>query len=40
MNFSLWVIETAIVTVAGVWQGIHQDFNLLELAMVGAGVYV
>lgn len=39
MNFSLWLIETAIVTVAGIWQGVHQDFNLLELAMVGAGVY-
>src|SRR5258708_4692802 len=39
MNFALWLIETAIVTVAGVWQGVRQDFNLLELAMVGACVY-
>ncbi|HEV2200966.1 MAG TPA: hypothetical protein VGR73_14195 [Bryobacteraceae bacterium] len=39
MNPALWPLEAVIVTVAGVWQGIRQDFNLLELAMVGACVY-
>ena len=39
MNIPLWPLEAAIVTVAGVWQGVRQDFNLLEVAMIGAGVY-
>src|SRR5579864_5347470 len=29
--------EILIMTLAGVWQGVRQDFNLLELALVAAG---
>jgi len=39
MNPALWLLETAIVTIAGVWQGVRQDFNLLEFAIIGACVY-
>jgi hypothetical protein len=39
MNPALWLIETVIVTVAGVWQGIRQDLNLLEVAAIAVGLY-
>ncbi len=31
------LVEILIMTLAGVWQGVRQDFNLLELALVAAG---
>ena len=32
------VLEILLMTLAGIWQGVRQDFNLLEIAMVAAGV--
>ena len=31
------LVEILIMSLAGVWQGVRQDFNLLELALVAAG---
>ena len=31
------LLEILIMTLAGVWQGVRQDFNLLEVALVAAG---
>lgn len=31
------LVEILIMTLAGVWQGVRQDFNLLEVALVAAG---
>ena len=31
------LLEILIMSLAGVWQGVRQDFNLLELALVAAG---
>jgi hypothetical protein len=31
------LVEILIMWLAGVWQGVRQDFNLLELALVAAG---
>src|ERR1700689_4798517 len=32
------IIEVLFMTLAGVWQGLRQDFNLLEIALI-AGVW-
>ena len=31
------LVEILIMTLAGVWQGVRQDFNLLEVALVAGG---
>src|SRR5438105_4789731 len=31
------LLEILIMTLAGIWQGVTQDFNLLELALVTGG---
>jgi hypothetical protein len=31
------LVEILIMTLAGVWQGVRQDFNLLEVALAAAG---
>ena len=31
------LLEILIMTLAGVWQGVRQDFNLLEVALIAAG---
>jgi hypothetical protein len=31
------LVEILIMSLAGVWQGVRQDFNLLELALIAAG---
>ena len=31
--------EIALMTLGGVWQGIRQDWNLFEIALIGAGVW-
>jgi hypothetical protein len=33
------LLEILIMSLAGVWQGVRQDFNLLELALVAAGCW-
>lgn len=33
------LVEIPIMTLAGVWQGIRQDFNLLEIALIAAGLW-
>lgn len=33
------ILELVLFTLAGIWQGIRQDFNLLEIAVVAAMVY-
>jgi hypothetical protein len=33
------LVETLIMTLAGVWQGIRQDFNLLEICLIAAGLW-
>jgi hypothetical protein len=31
------LLEILIMTLAGVWQGVRQDFNLLEVALIAGG---
>src|SRR5579862_6089641 len=31
--------EIPIMALAGVWQGVRQDFNLLEIALIAAGIW-
>jgi hypothetical protein len=33
------LVEILIMTLAGVWQGIRQDFNLLEIALIAVGIW-
>jgi hypothetical protein len=33
------LVEIVIMTLAGVWQGVRQDFNLLEIALIAAGIW-
>jgi hypothetical protein len=33
------LVEILIMTLAGVWQGIRQDFNLLEICLIAAGIW-
>ena len=33
-------LEVILMTLAGVWQGIRQDFNLLELALIAVGFWL
>ncbi len=33
------LVEILIMTLAGVWQGIRQDFNLLEICLIAAGLW-
>jgi hypothetical protein len=39
MNPAVKFLEVVIITLGGVWQGIRQDFNLLELAAIAVAVY-
>jgi hypothetical protein len=39
MNPALWLLEIVIGAVAGVWQGLRQDLNLVEVAAIAVGVY-
>ncbi len=31
------LLEILIMTLAGVWQGVRQDFNVLEVALIAGG---
>ena len=33
------LLEILIMTLAGVWQGVRQDFNLLEVALIAGGLW-
>ena len=33
------LVEILIMTLAGVWQGVRQDFNLLEICLIAAGFW-
>lgn len=33
------LVEIVIMTLAGVWQGLRQDFNLVEVALIAAGIW-
>ncbi|MDP9114471.1 MAG: hypothetical protein M3O20_12425, partial [Acidobacteriota bacterium] len=33
------LLEILIMSLAGLWQGVRQDFNLLELALLAAGAW-
>jgi len=33
------LVEILFMTLAGVWQGIRQDFNLLEICLIAAGLW-
>jgi hypothetical protein len=32
----MWILELVLFTLAGIWQGIRQDYNLLEIALLAA----
>src|SRR5437899_5590784 len=33
------LLEVVLMTLAGIWQGLRQDFNLFEIALVAAGFW-
>ena len=39
MNPAVKFLEIVMITMGGVWQGIRQDFNLLELAVIGVALF-
>ena len=39
MNPAVKLLEIVMVTMAGVWQGVRQDFNLIELSILGVALY-
>ena len=33
-------MEVLLMTLGGVWQGVRQDFNLLEIILVAVGIWL
>src|SRR5262252_8876506 len=39
MNPAVRLLEIVMITLGGVWQGLRQDFNLLELGVIAAAFF-
>ena len=33
------LVEIVLMTLGGIWQGVRQDWNLLEIALIAAGIW-